>query len=458
MNRRPLLATAVTASALLASCGGRVDARDQWTVSIATDLPVPQLADRALVEVLRDDGSLACPECRRQLGLPTDPEAWPISFGIAATTPSARVRVRLYDSARVDAAGLPAPGFTLDRTVALPPARGDTRVTMVLLGECLGLPSDVGARTSCVGPERTVVPERVLSASIAETARPGTWPRAKRDACTDAAPAGMVCVPGGFFTLGTRPGQALEDGIERFARVSRFFLDVAEVDVGTVRRLVAAGALASEPDTGSKEPGAPEGASCTYLGALDARNDALPLNCVDAAQADAICAALGKRLPTEAEWEWAAGNLERESLYPWGSAGDPCLLADVGLGGTSFETSAVEFATCRVLPGRRVRPRGLPATPNPADATTLGLRAMAGGLSEWVADDQAPLDTPCWRPEEPFLDDPRCMVGEQARRAVRGRSWTNDPGQVSSQVRSGEPAAARLAYVGLRCARDGAPR
>lgn len=41
--------------------------------------------------------------------------------------------------------------------------------------------------------------------------------------------------------------------------------------------------------------------------------------CVDWAQASAYCGAHGDRLPTEAEWEWAARNGEQATTYPWGN-------------------------------------------------------------------------------------------------------------------------------------------
>ena len=78
VRRRPLIHLLFVVGASAVACGGGVSERDQWTVWLTTDTPIPQLADRGLIDVLDESGSLACSECRRQIGLPRDPAAWPI--------------------------------------------------------------------------------------------------------------------------------------------------------------------------------------------------------------------------------------------------------------------------------------------------------------------------------------------------------------------------------------------
>ena len=191
-------------------------------------------------------------------------------------------------------------------------------------------------------------------------------------------------------------------------------------------------------------------ASCTYLGEGDPTNDGLPANCVSFELAEQLCTALGRRLPTEAEWEWAAGNLTEETRFPWGSLDEPCARADVGLGRGDEDG---ESPACRAQVDGPVRPAGLPAVPNPRDVTALGVRQLAGGVSEWVADYLSSYISPCWKPEQPFLTDPRCDRSEAGVRAFRGSSWQELPGLVSSVSRQGPVSDPKgFTFIGVRCA------
>jgi formylglycine-generating enzyme len=454
----PLVAQLGLCGVLLAGCSAAAAEQDQWTIWVTTDAPVPQLVDRALLEVLDDRGELACADCRRQVGVPTNADAWPISFGVAApvVSTSLRVRVRLYRALRAGTDGLPAAGTAIDRVARLPPTSGNTDVQMLLSSECLGLPSEPPQGKSCSGPLRALDPEKVLDLGKPDGAtRPGTWPRAAAIPCTNA-PDGMVCVPGGFLVLGDLDAVRIGAGavssrhVERFVSLSPFAIDRDEVHVGAVRELVRAGRVLTQP--ARRDPLGTR-AQCTYLGSDDSANDEQAVNCVTFDLATEVCVALGRRLPTEAEWEWVAGNLSEETRFPWGELGDSCDLADVGLGREILDSGGQpESSVCRFRAGRASREAGVPRRANVRDITTLGVLQLAGGLSEWTADRLAPYDSGCWQPDRAFLLDPRCDDATARNQSFRGAAWIDSPVLVGSVGRQGVSKGEMLPSIGFRCA------
>jgi sulfatase modifying factor 1 len=96
-------------------------------------------------------------------------------------------------------------------------------------------------------------------------------------------------------------------------RIDPLCVDPTEVTESAYRACVASGKCTAPPNR----------VFCNY--SIPGReND--PINCVDLTQSKTFCESLGKRLPTEDEWEWVARGGPLGLTYPWGnvapSAGD----------------------------------------------------------------------------------------------------------------------------------------
>lgn len=451
--RRALLALPLA----LAACGGKTaDPRAQWTVHLATDLPVPQLGDRVLIELLAPDGQAACPGCRRQLGT-ASAEQWPLSFGVVPPSSGAavRVRVRLYRAVYTGADGLPAGNQVVDYLGTLPSTDTPLDVTVELRGRCFGVPADVDAHRTCDPATGALVAEADVPRGSTGLPDVGSWSEAEAVPCAGAVPDGMVCVPGGLFLLGSARYFSLGSGDptpERLVRLSPFALDLTEVTVGTLRRVLQDTPLSELPVTKGATPPA---SWCSWRGASDPSGDEESVNCLPLSLAREICAARGGRLPTEAEWEWAAGNLTRESSYPWGEDPEVCRHAVVARAETLSSSSG--DSTCRTASGTAIVPAGPAAGGGADDLTALGVRDLAGNLGEFVEDAYGLYDEPCWLDGPTPLVNPRCDTPSSsptapAIQALRGGSWTNVPLSAAVYLRNGAQFPDRWAPdVGFRC-------
>jgi sulfatase modifying factor 1 len=157
-----------------------------------------------------------------------------------------------------------------------------------------------------------------------------------------------------------------------------------------------------------------------------------PVVGISAREAQKYAEWAGKRLPTEAEWEYAARGGLSGADYPHGE-----LLEETDANYWSWP----ELQST----GDRLMPAGSYA------ANGYGLHDMAGNVAEWVADfydadyyEQSPFENPAGPERGEF-------------QVIRGGGWHTGPGCVRVWFRNGLPANWRDFNVGFRCARAAGP-
>ena len=155
------------------------------------------------------------------------------------------------------------------------------------------------------------------------------------------------------------------------------------------------------------------------------------MNCLDWSQARAFSKWAGGRLPTEAEWEYAARSAGRDISYPWGDVEATCARAVMEHGGSGCG----EYRTWSVC-GKH------------AGNSDQGLCDLAGNVWEWVEDcygdyDDAPLDGHAVT---------GCSAG--AYRVRRGGGWLSGAARQRAAHRSGLHPPDRLNRLGFRPARS----
>jgi formylglycine-generating enzyme required for sulfatase activity/serine/threonine protein kinase len=270
-------------------------------------------------------------------------------------------------------------------------------------------------------------------------------------------PTGMVRIDAGKMYMGSRD-QDLGDDVRptHSVRVSAFCLDVHEVTVGAYEACVRTGSC-ERPPGGVAFPDL-DAAHKPHLDKLcnagKPGRERHPINCVDWKMADHFCRTQagrmpggGGRLPTEAEWEFAArGSGQR--TYPWGddppgptrlnACGAECArwYKDVGLPPSErmYDADDGHAATA-------------PVGSFPEGASSAGVLDLAGNVWEWTADWYGPY-------ADAEQTDPKGPPSGELR-AVRGGGFNGIRSAWAKPAFRWKTAPSALSHgIGFRCAAD----
>jgi sulfatase modifying factor 1 len=192
---------------------------------------------------------------------------------------------------------------------------------------------------------------------------------------------------------------------------------------------------------------------CKHAGPnyLDFDNPRQPITGVSWYDARDYCVSVGKRLPTEAEWEKAARGTDGRA-FPWGNETATCeravIMTDAGRS-CGVKQKSHDFADV-----------GRPEPVGSKPAGIYGLFDMAGNAQEWVNDWFSPSWSACGDdcagvdPKGPCGGDDHCPGHDE--KVVRGGSWFW-PAQFATTFhrRAHTPSNAPVFHhFGFRCARS----
>ncbi len=234
----------------------------------------------------------------------------------------------------------------------------------------------------------------------------------------------MVLIPSGSFIMGH--GTMPRSGPQRTVDLDAFYVDRCEVKVGDFKKCLKAGACRwSFYDPPS-----------LFFG------DDQPMVLVTWVEAQSYCRWLGKRLPTEAEWEKAFRG-EDGRAYPWGN---------------EYKSGRANLIDAKPSPQEPRRYRFTrPVCSTSSDVSPYGVRDLCGNVQEWTSDvylHDYHLSTPKRNPHVKS-DNPN---QDRLAHTVRGGYFAAKTSDGAAYYREGERLGEIISMrLGFRCAKDVTP-
>lgn len=228
-------------------------------------------------------------------------------------------------------------------------------------------------------------------------------------------PGGMVLVRGGKFKMGTdTPASSDENDASpaHEVEVKSFYIDAREVTneeyflfINKTGRKAPSNWVNGEPDPGETQ---------------------LPVTNISWDEAKEYAESIGKRLPTEAEWEYAARGT-KGSIYPWGDNWDPKC---------SNSKEDQDPAT-----GKGFKPVAVASYIN--CPSWCGAYDLAGNVAEWVDENFKPYENSKATPPK-----------SRDLKVYRGGSYSTSKDELKTYLRWYFPSYTRKFFIGFRCAKD----
>ncbi|MCE2401316.1 formylglycine-generating enzyme family protein [Candidatus Poribacteria bacterium] len=247
------------------------------------------------------------------------------------------------------------------------------------------------------------------------------------DTETVPIPDGMVLIPAGEFQMGSKNGDRDEKPIHT-VHLDAFYIDEHEITVGEYKKFIKATGHRALSDSVFR---------CSPT-------DQHPVVSVSWHDAMAYAQSVGKRLPTEAEWEKAARGGLIGQKYPWGN------VIDTSKANYNKNTKSGTHDE-QTTPVGKYR------------ANKYRLFDMSGNVSEWCLDAyqknfyaKSPQQNPIAGAERlnEVIDN---FQNIETRRVVRGGSWSFNAKSVRVANRMGEKPSLLSSDVGFRCVRNVKP-